>query len=202
MVLNVNHLIESGGLLLIAAIVFAETGLLIGFFLPGDTLLLTAGVFAAQGKLPIVWVIPLVIIASIAGNIAGYHIGKHGGKRIFKKRDGLLFKQEYAMRAEKFYESHGGKTVLLARFVPIIRTLAAVVAGIGHMEFATFMFYNVIGAILWGGGVTLLGYWFGSRIPNIDHYILPVILLVSILSFGPVLYHLAKNYLARHNTND
>ncbi|HSX46630.1 MAG TPA: VTT domain-containing protein [Patescibacteria group bacterium] len=190
--LDATHLIESGGLLVIAAIIFAETGLLVGFFLPGDTLLLSAGVLAAQGKLPLLWTLLVVMLASILGNATGFQIGKHGGPKIFSKADGFLFRKEYVTRAEKFYEDHGGKTILLARFIPIVRTFAAVVAGVGNMNFGLFMTYNLIGGILWGGGVTLAGYWFGSRIPNIDHYILPVVLAASVLSFSPMLYHIGK----------
>ncbi len=194
---EVANLIESGGLILIGTIIFAETGLLVGFFLPGDTLLLSAGVFAAQGKLSLFWALVVIILASIFGNVAGYQIGKRGGKHVFKKSDGLLFRQEYIVRAEKFYDDHGGKTILFARFVPIVRTFAAVVAGIGNMNFNLFMTYNVLGGILWGGGLTMLGYWFGSKIPNIDHYVLPVVLLAMTLSFAPMLYHLIKNVMAR-----
>jgi membrane-associated protein len=192
---DVVHLVESGGLLLIGAIVFAETGLLIGFFLPGDTLLLTAGIFAAQGYLNLYAAITIIVLASIAGNFAGYQIGHHTGKRIFTKSDGLLFRQEYITRAEKFYEKHGGKTILLARFVPIVRTFAAVVAGVAAMNMSMFMFYNILGGLLWGATVTLLGFWFGSRIPNIDHYILPFMLVIIGISFAPMFYHLFKDRL-------
>lgn len=194
---NVVHLIESGGLLLIGAIVFAETGLLVGFFLPGDTLLLTAGIFAAQGHLNLYLAIAVIVIASIAGNYAGYQIGHHTGKRIFTKSDGILFRQEYIIRAETFYEKHGGKTILLARFVPIVRTFAAVVAGVAAMNMGVFMFYNILGGLLWGTSVTLLGYWFGSKIPNIDHYILPFMAVIILLSFAPMLHHLIKNSLEK-----
>lgn len=193
--LDVAHIIESGGLLLIALIVFAETGLLFGFFLPGDTLLLSAGIFAAQGKLSLPVSILIIIIASIAGNVAGYHIGQKSGKRIFKKDDGVLFRKEYIDRAEKFYEEHGNKTILFARFIPIVRTFAAVVAGIGSMPMQSFMTYNVLGGVLWGGGMTLLGYFFGTRIPNIDHYVLPAVLFATVATFAPVMYHLVDNYL-------
>lgn len=196
--LDVNSLIQSGGLLIIGAIVFAETGLLIGFFLPGDTLLLTAGVFAAQGKLPLIPTVLVIALASIVGNVAGYKIGQHGGSKVFKKSDGLLFRQEYITRASEFYKKHGGKTILLARFVPIVRTFAAVVAGMGNMDIKIFMLFNVAGGILWGGGVTLLGYFFGSRIPNIDHYVLPAALIAMSFSFAPMFYHLAKNLFGNH----
>ena len=203
--LDVTHLIESGGLLLIGIILFAETGLLVGFFLPGDTLLLSAGVFAAQGKLTLAWVLVVTILASILGNVAGYQIGKKGGKHVFNKSDGLLFRREYIVRAEKFYKDHGGKTILFARFIPIVRTFAAVVAGIAQMNFGIFMGFNILGGILWGGGLTMLGYWFGSRIPNIDHYVLPVVLLAMSVSLAPMLYHLSKNliesYKKSHSKN-
>jgi membrane-associated protein len=197
---DVTHMIASGGLLLIAAIVFAETGLLVGFFLPGDTLLLATGVFAAQGQLNILVAILVVVLASIVGNVAGYNIGKHGGKRIFNKQDGVLFRSEYIERAEVFYEKHGGKTILFARFIPIVRTFAAVVAGVALMNFGQFMLYNVIGGILWGGGMTLLGYWFGSRIPNIDHYVLPVVLLAMVFSLAPMFYHLGKAWVEKRKS--
>lgn len=187
---EVSNIIQSGGLLLIAFIVFAETGLLVGFFLPGDTLLLAAGVFAAQGKLPLGLTIIVIILASIVGNVVGYEIGRRTGHRVFRKKDGILFRKEYITRAEVFYEKHGGKTILFARFVPIVRTFAALVAGIGHMPFNRFMGYNIAGGILWGGSVTLLGYWFGQRIPNIDHYILPTVLAVTAISFAPAVHHL------------
>ena len=189
---DVNQLIESGGLLIICFIIFAETGLLVGFFLPGDTLLLSAGIFASQGKLPLIPTIIAVIVASILGNFVGYHIGHKGGKRLFKKEDGILFRQEYTQKAEKFYESHGNKTILLARFIPIVRTFAAVVAGVGRMDYRQFMIYNVAGGILWGGGVTLLGYFLGTKIPGLDHYINQVLVAVVILTLGISFFHVLK----------
>ncbi len=195
--LNVTGLIESGGLLLIGAIIFAESGLLAGFFLPGDTLLFTAGFFAAQGKLPLPELLLVVIVAAIAGYYAGYHIGHKFGKRLFKKEEGLFFRREYLERSEIFYEKHGGKTVMLSRFVPIVRTFAPVVAGMGNMSLTRFNFFNFVGALVWGGGVTLLGYWFGSKIPNIDHYLLPIILAAMAISFGPTLWHLVRAYFKK-----
>lgn len=195
--LDPTHLIEVGGLLLIAFIVFAETGLLFGFFLPGDTLLLSAGVFASQGRFSIYIAIPVVIVAAILGNTVGYIIGQHTGKRIFKQEDGMFFRKEYIERAEKFYEKHGWKTILLARFIPIVRTFAPVVAGIASMNKGAFLLYNIIGAICWGATITVLGYVLGTRIPNIEHYVLPVVLGATILTFGPMIYHLTKSYLTR-----
>ena len=192
-VLNVDQLIQSGGILSIAAIVFAESGLLIGFFLPGDTLLFSAGFFASQGMFPLPLLLIAVIAAAIVGDNVGYSIGKRAGKRLFKKKDGILFKQEYIQRAEAFYEAHGGKTIIMARFVPIVRTFAPVVAGVGSMSRQKFMAYNIVGGTLWGAGVSLLGYLLGNRIHNIDHYLLPIMGLVVVLSFGPALWHIFGN---------
>lgn len=195
--LNVEHLLESGGILLVGLIVFAESGLLIGFFLPGDTLLFSAGFFAAQGKLSLGWLILVIVAAAIIGDNVGYTIGKHSGKRIFRKKDGLFFRQEYIVRAEAFYERHGGKTIILARFVPIVRTFAPVVAGVGRMPRRRFMMFNIVGAITWGAGVTLLGYFLGSKIPNVDAYIQPIIIGAVLFTFAPTLFHVGKDLLMR-----
>jgi len=194
---NIEELLQSlgvlSGLLVIGGIVFAESGLLIGFFLPGDTLLFTAGFFAAQGHLPLGWLILVIVTTAIVGDSVGYSIGSRTGHRIFRKKDGLLFRQEYVQLASSFYEKHGGKTIILARFVPIVRTFAPLVAGVGKMPYRRFLFYNVIGATIWGVGVTLLGYWLGSKIPNIDTYLLPVVLLAVLFTFSPMLFHIIKD---------
>ncbi len=190
---NVEHIISAGGLLVIGAIVFAETGLLVGFFLPGDTLLLSAGIFAAQGKLNLPLLLVIVVVAAIAGDNMGYTIGKHSGKRMFNKKDGVLFRQEYIKKAEAFYEKHGAKTIIFAKFVPIVRTFSAVVAGVGNMPRKKFVLYDVIGVFLWGIGVTLLGYWFGSKIPNIDKYIGYAVVGAMIITVAPTAYHLLKD---------
>lgn len=195
--LSPEHLIQSGGILLIAAIVFAESGLLVGFFLPGDTLLFTAGFFAAQGHLSIGWLLMAVILAAIIGDNVGYSFGRRLGPRIFKRPDGIIFRQEYLENAEKFYEKHGGKTIILARFMPFIRTFAPVVAGIGKMEYKTFLSYNVIGGALWAIGVTLAGYFFGN-IPIVKENFEKVIFLIIILSVLPAVYHIIKDPAARN----
>jgi membrane-associated protein len=197
--LSPEHLIQSGGLLLIALLIFAESGMLVGFFFPGDTLLLSAGIFAAQGKLSLAAVIIVVALAAIAGDNVGYTIGKHAGPRLFRKPDGLLFRREYMERAEKFYERFGAKAMLLAHFLPIIRTFAPIVAGVGKMPRHTFALFDAIGDIAWAIILTMVGYWFGSKIPNIDHYILLVVAIVVIASFGPVLYHLVKALLKKRS---
>lgn len=201
--LNPQHLIESGGLLLITLLIFAESGMLLGFFLPGDTLLLSAGIFAAQGKLPggLALFIPLVALAAIAGDNVGYTIGQHAGPRLFRKKDGLLFRHEYVERAEKFYERFGSKAMLMAHFIPVIRTFAPITAGVGKMPRARFALFDAIGDCAWATIVTLIGYWFGSKIPNIDHYILLAVGLAIAFSFSPMIYHLAKAVLERRRKN-
>lgn len=181
------------GLAIIGAIIFSESGMLVGFFMPGDTLLLTAGAFAAQGKLPLAGVIVVVALAAVAGDNVGYVIGQRYGRRLFSKPDGLIFRHEYVERAEKFYERFGSKTMLLAHFVPIIRTFAPIVAGIGRMNRAQFVVFDAIGDSAWAIIVTLLGYFVGSRIPNIDHYFLLAVAAATLFTFGPLLYHLATD---------
>ena len=190
---DVEHLIQSGGLILIGLIVFAESGLLIGFFLPGDTLLFTAGFFASQGKLPLGWLLIVIVAAAIIGDNVGYRIGRRFGPRLFGKKDGLVFKNEYVERAESFYTQHGGKTVMLARFVPVVRTFAPMIAGAAKMPQRRFAFFNIFGAALWGVGVTMLGYALGSRIPNIDKYLLPVVIVATVFTFAPTIYHFVKD---------
>lgn len=180
-------------LLIIGGIIFAESGLLLGFFLPGDTLLLTAGIFAAQGKLPLALTIVVIAAAAIAGDNIGYQIGERVGPRLFKKRDGILFRHEYVERAEHFFDRFGNKTMLLAHYVPVVRTFAPIVAGVGKMDRKQFVIYDAIGDITWAIIVTLIGYWFGSKIPNIDHYIMFALVLASLFTFGPMLWHLLVN---------
>lgn len=190
---DVAQIVQAGGILLIAAIVFAESGLLIGFFLPGDTLLFTAGFFASQGQLNLGWLLFAIIMAAIIGDNVGYTIGRKTGHKIFKKQDGIFFRQEYIAKAEEFYEKHGGKTITIARFVPIVRTFAPIVAGVGKMDRRKFMAYNIVGAVIWGASLTLLGYYLGSRIPHIDKYILPAVLLATIFTFAPPILHILKD---------
>ena len=196
-ILDPETIISTGGLALIAFIVFAESGLLFGFFFPGDTLLFLAGTLAAQGQLPLAPTIIVIMLSAILGGQVGYIIGNRAGPKLFKKREGILFRQEYLQRAEVFYETHGGKTIMLARFIPIIRTFAPVVAGMGNMDRRKFAFYNILGSGVWGIGVTMAGYFFGQLIPDIDKYILPVIGLIMVFSFGPAVYHIIKDPKSR-----
>lgn len=195
--LDVQHIIESGGILLIGFIIFAETGLLLGFFLPGDTLLFAAGFFVAQGKLPLPLLLIVVILSAILGNEVGYEIGSRTGKKIFRKKDGLLFREEYITRASDFYEKHGGKTIVLARFVPIVRTFSSVVAGVGKMSRIKFLTYNIIGAFMWCLTIILLGVWLGNRVPNIDKYIIPAVIFATVFTMGPTIYHVGKELITR-----
>lgn len=195
--MNVDSIIQGGGILAIAAIIFAESGMMLGFFLPGDTLLLAAGVFAAQGKLSLGFSIAAICLAAILGDNTGYSLGRVMGPKLFKKKDGILFRHAYVERTERFYEKYGSKTMLLAHFVPIVRSFAPFVAGVGKMPRAKFFMFDAVGDIVWGVLITLLGYWFGSRIPNIDHYVLPVVVVVMVASFAPMAWHLFGDPVAR-----
>ncbi|HEY5442140.1 MAG TPA: DedA family protein [Candidatus Saccharimonadales bacterium] len=194
---DVSHIIQAGGLLLIAALIFGESGMFIGFFFPGDTLLLTAGVFAGQGKLSLAAIFVVVSLAAIAGDNVGYHIGKRYGRQLFRKPDGVVFRQEYIQRAEAFYEKYGSKTMLVAHFVPVVRTFAPAVAGVARMNYKEFFIFDAIGDIAWAVILTLIGYWFGTKIPNVDHYILLAVAAVVLITLGPTLYHLAKALLKK-----
>lgn len=189
---DVEAWIRGGGILIVSLIVFAESGLLVGFFLPGDTLLFSAGLLASQGLFPIGWLIFFTILAAIIGDNVGYSIGRRTGHRIFKKEDSLLFHKDHLLRAEKFYERHGGKTITLARFIPMVRTFAPLVAGVAKMPRERFMFYNILGGIIWGGGVTLLGYWLGAKIPHLDKYIEYVLVGVVLVSLSASFIHIMR----------
>ncbi|HEY6317311.1 MAG TPA: VTT domain-containing protein [Acidimicrobiia bacterium] len=168
-------------------IVFAETGLLLGFFLPGDSLLFTAGILAGQGKLQLWLLVPGVFVGAALGGEVGYFIGERVGPALFRRPDSRFFKQEYVGRTHEFFEHHGSKAVLLARFVPVVRTFMPVMAGVGKMNRRVYSLYNVVGALIWSVGVSLLGYVLGNAIGgNIDNYLLPLIALIILVSFVPV----------------
>lgn len=185
-------LIKAVGYLGLFGIVFAESGLLIGFFLPGDSLLFTAGFLASQGLLNIWLLMPLVFIGAVLGDNVGYAFGKKVGPMIFKREDSILFHKDHLERARIFYEKHGPKALVLARFMPGIRTFAPILAGVGEMNYSNFFSYNLIGGFLWGAGMPWFGYWLGSAIPDIDKYLLPIIVLIIFLSILPSLYHIFK----------
>jgi membrane-associated protein len=183
---SLDDLVRWGGYVVLAAIVFTETGLLVGFFLPGDSLLITAGLVAAAGGLDIWLLNGLLVVAAIAGDSVGYAIGYRAGPRIFTREDSRWFSRNHLVRTREFYERHGGKTIVLARFIPIIRTFAPVVAGVGRMEYRRFLAYNVLGGVGWVSGLTWAGYLMGRTIPDIGRYIHIVIAIVVILSVIPI----------------
>jgi membrane-associated protein len=179
-------------------IVFAESGLLIGFFLPGDSLLFTAGVLASKGDLNIVAVALGCFVAAVLGDQVGYQFGKRVGPALFRRPDSRLFKQEYVERTRHFFEEHGPKTIVIARFVPVVRTFAPVIAGVGEMPYTTFVRYNVLGGFLWAVGVTMAGFVLGEVIgDSIDKYLLPIIGVVIFLSILPPLLEYRKHKRAR-----
>lgn len=192
-------IISALGVIGILAVVFAESGLLIGFFLPGDSLLFTAGFLVNVGllKIDVHLLVLLLFVAAVLGDSVGYTFGRRIGRRLFTRPNSRLFKQENVKRAEAFYEQHGGKTIILARFIPVIRTFAPVVAGVGKMNYTTFLSYNLIGGLLWAGGLTYLGYflggWFTSLGLDIDQVILPIVAIIILLSISPALIHLIKD---------
>lgn len=188
---GLQKLIEAFGYLLLFGIVFAETGLLVGFFLPGDSLLFIAGFVAGLGKINILVLIPLLCVAAIVGDTVGYFIGKKLGPALFNKPDSKLFKRKHLENAHAFYEKHGPKTIVLARFVPIVRTFAPTVAGAAGMEYKQFLTYNIAGGILWVTSMTLLGYFLGN-IPIVEDNLEKAVILIVILSIAPMVVHAIK----------
>lgn len=184
------------GYALLFAIVFSETGLLVGFFLPGDSLLFTIGAVAGAGKLDIGIIVVLLILAAVTGVASGYTLGRHTGPRIFSRPDSRLFKQEYLRKTRAFYEKHGGKTIIYAQFVPIIRTFAPFVAGVARMPYARFAMFNVIGSIGWVSSMTLLGYWVGD-IPLVRRHFEKVVILIVLISVLPIVFELIKSRRAK-----
>ncbi len=194
---GIEQMIRWGGYLVLFLIVFAETGLLIGFFLPGDSLLVTAGVLAAAGVLDITLLNLVLIPAAIIGDATGYTIGFRGGRRMLNRENSRFFRREHLEKTQRFYEKHGGKTIVLARFIPLIRTFAPVVAGIGRMPYRQFALYNVFGGLFWISSTTLTGYFLGSRVPNISQHLHYVIGAVVILSILPVIYELVRGWMRK-----
>ena len=183
-VYNVPELIRLAGFYGLIVIVFAETGLLVGFFLPGDSLLITAGLFAARGDFNIVTLIPTLIVAAIVGNGTGYWIGRRTGKALYSRPDSLLFRREHVRITHDYYQRHGGKTIVFAQFIPILRTFAPVVAGVAEMGYLRFATFNVVGAICWITSMTVAGYTLGNLVPNIEsriHYVVAAVIAVSLM---------------------
>ena len=184
-VYNVPELIRIAGLLGLIVIVFAETGLMVGFFLPGDSLLITAGLFAYKGDLNI-WTLNIaLVLAAIIGDATGYYIGRRTGQALYSRPNSLLFRRDHLIKTHEFYEKHGGKTIIIARFMPIVRTFAPVVAGAAEMTYRNFAIYNIIGAFLWVLSMTLTGYFLGAVVPDIEKQIHKVVAVVIFLSLLP-----------------
>jgi membrane-associated protein len=191
---DVETLVRLGGLTAMTFIVFAETGLLVGFFLPGDSLLVTAGVFAGAGQLDIVHLNLVLIAAAIVGDTVGYWFGRKTGPALFRRPKSLLFNPDHLRRAHDFYEKHGGKTIVIARFMPIIRTFAPIVAGMGRMTYRRFLLFNVFGGALWVLSMTLIGYFLG-QVPGVREHIEIVIVTVIFLSILPGIFAFLKEWM-------
>jgi membrane-associated protein len=194
---DVRGLIEWGGTLLVCVIVFVETGMFVGFFLPGDSLLVTAGVFAGAGHMKLASLLSLVTLCSIAGDQLGYLIGWKAGENLYRREDSRFFKKRHLENAHEFYERFGGKTIIIARFVPIIRTFCPPVAGAAKMRYSRYLAYDVVGGFLWVWSMVLVGYTLGRTVPNVDrriHYIIAGVIVVSLI---PAAYHAWKARAAR-----
>ena len=191
---DLTSLVQTAGYLGLFAIIFAESGLLVGFFLPGDSLLFTAGFLASQGFLRIEVLVPLLFAAAFVGDSAGYLFGKKVGPKVFSRPKSLWFNPANVDKTRAFFERYGAKTIVLARFIPVVRTFAPIMAGVGEMKYKTFVTYNFIGALLWAAGLTLAGYFFGQVIPDADKYVLPVVALIILASLAPPAWHYIRRF--------
>ncbi len=192
---TLDEIITWGGYIGLFLIIFSETGLLVGFFLPGDSLLVTAGLFAARGELNILILCPLLLVAAITGNATGYYIGKKLGPALFDRPQSRLFRRDHLITTREFYEKHGGMTIIMAQFMPFARTFAPVVAGIAQMEYRRFAFFNIVGAICWIWGMTLLGYFLGRTFPEVvEHIELLVATIIAISVLPMVIKYLRHRF--------
>ena len=190
---DLPKLITTMGYIGVFGMIFAESGLLMGFVFPGDSLLFTAGFLASQGIFNIWALIVLCFISAVVGDSVGYAFGKRVGSALFSKEDSLFFHKKNLERARVFYEKYGGKAIILARFMPLARTFAPILAGVGKMNYKHFIFYNIIGGALWSCGLSLLGYFLGSTIPDVDTYLFPILVVIIFVSLLPGIIHLIKS---------
>lgn len=195
--LEPKTLIMALGTLGVIAVIFVETGLFFGFFLPGDSLLFTAGFLASQGYVSFAGLLVGTFAAAVIGDSIGYAFGKKIGPALFSREDSVVFNKQHIARAQHFYEKHGKKTIILARFMPIIRTFAPIVAGIGTMPYRTFITFNIIGAFIWTWGMLWLGYGLGALIPNPDKYVIPVVIVIILVSAAPAIKEILKEGIRR-----
>ena len=186
-------IIKTLGLVGILFIVFAESGLFFGFFLPGDSLLFTAGFLASQNYLNVTILVWGSFVCAVLGDSIGYWFGKKVGPKIFTREDSFFFHKKHIERAQNFYNKYGNKTIFLARFVPIVRTFAPIVAGVGRMEYRNFISYNIIGGFVWSFGMIYSGFFLGQIVPNVDRYILPIIILIIVISLLPLIFEFIKH---------
>lgn len=191
--IDLVSLVEAAGYIGVAAIIFTESGLFFGFFLPGDSLLFTTGFLASQGLFNIWILIPFLTLAAFSGDQVGYIFGKRVGPPLYSRPNSRFFKQEHLRRAQEFFNTYGARAIVLARFMPVVRTFTPIVAGAASMPYRTFVIYNFVGALLWAAGVTFLGYVLGSRVPNAERYILPIVLIIIISSLLPPIIHLIRS---------
>ena len=191
-ILDPMTIIKTIGIVGMLFVVFAESGLFFGFFLPGDSLLFTAGFLASQNYLDLNVLVWGSFLCAVLGDSVGYWFGKKIGPRIFTKEDSMFFHKKHVERAQNFYNKYGNKTIFLARFIPIVRTFAPIVAGVGQMKYNNFITYNIIGGFVWSFGTVLSGYFLGEIIPGVDKYLLPIIFIIIIISFLPVLFEIRK----------
>lgn len=190
---DLEEVIRTVGYVGLFVIVFAESGLFFGFFLPGDSLLFTAGFLASEGYLELPQLVLVCMVAAVLGDAVGYTFGRRVGRRLYQRPDSRFFKKKHLLAAEAFYERHGGKTIVIARFLPVIRTFAPIVAGLGNMQYRRFVIFNAAGGLLWGGGVTTAGYLLGSTIPDIDRYLIPIVLVIVVVSALPSVLHVVTS---------
>lgn len=183
--IDLKDFVITAGYIGLFSVIFAETGLFLGFFLPGDSLLFVAGLLASDGFLSLPLLLIIVFTGAVLGNVFGYIFGRRVGPALFKKEDSILFKKSHALKAAEFFNLYGGKTIIFARFVPIVRTFAPILAGVGKMSFKEFLLFNVIGAFLWSFGLLIGGFFLGKVVPDVDQYILPIVVIVVFVSFLP-----------------
>lgn len=194
---DIETIIKTAGYLGIFGIIFTESGLLVGFFLPGDSLLFTAGFLASQKYLNITILALGSFAAAVAGDSFGYVLGRRFGHRVFAREDSFFFHKDQLRRAEDFYKKYGGKTIILARFVPVVRSVAPILAGAGKMNYTTFLFYNIFGGFFWAVGLTTLGFFLGNAIPNIDRYLIPIVAGIIVISVLPGVISILRNSKSR-----